>query len=301
MVMDDIPLLTPHAAGMRRVICCHKSVLSGHHPGNSLAAIEECLDAGVPRLEFDLWVLADGSHLLFHDRALEHGSNGSGDVTAQARASLAGLRTVEGAPLAFLDEVVERARGKGTLLQVDLKGFAPLSGAQAEGLARALEPVAGHTIIGSQAHWNVRTLAELGMRVAFDTTLHWHRLERVPGDGLTPSAPGLHGLWDDSPLARVEGIDPQRYVAERVADLAALVPAVEWMVDWRTLFHIEELGVALGLELRRRGIALAAWTLRDEGETATVAKARRLFGLGAETVITDAPLALARYLAVDAG
>jgi hypothetical protein len=93
------------------------------------------------------------------------------------------------------------------------------------------------------------------------------------------------------------GVAAADYIGARIEDLLALLPAVEWMVDMQTLFHLAEFGCLLGEKLRERGVALAAWTIKDHGPGPTRALAERLFALGAETLITDAPLALARYLA----
>jgi hypothetical protein len=68
------------------------------------------------------------------------------------------------------------------------------------------------------------------------------------------------------------------------------------MVDWRTLFHLQELGCELGWRLRERGVALAAWTIKDEPPEIVQPLARRLLGLGAETLIAEAPVRLGQYL-----
>ena len=55
--------LSPIIAGRRRVFCCHSATLSTNFAPNSLAAVRECVDAGVPRLEIDVQFLADdGMH-----------------------------------------------------------------------------------------------------------------------------------------------------------------------------------------------------------------------------------------------
>ena len=69
------------------------------------------------------------------------------------------------------------------------------------------------------------------------------------------------------------------------------------MVDYGTLLHLRAQGFELGQRLRRSGIGLAAWTVKDEGREATLELLERLFGLGAETVITERPQDLAAYLA----
>jgi hypothetical protein len=235
--------LRPVVDGMPRLLCCHRSNLSGRYPPNSLAAVRECIEAGIPRIEFDLWFLQDDSMLIFHDYDLEHHTTGRGPVAQNTRTSVSAVRYREtDVPLAFLEEIVDAASGSATILQVDLKGLQALGRPRAAMLARALEPVAAQTLVGSQAHWNLRYLAEQGVNVAFDPMLHFHAAAWQPDRDLPPWRLGVHGFWDDAPLAHVEGVLTENYLDARIDDLLALVPASEWMVDWRTLFYLEERG-----------------------------------------------------------
>jgi glycerophosphoryl diester phosphodiesterase len=253
----------------------------------------------VPRLEVDVRFLADDSLLVFHDEDLEAETTAAGPVAAldALRAASVRLRADERTALAFLHEVVDLLSGSDTLLQVDLKGLVTLSPSRLERLAAALQPVREQVLIGSQAHWNLWPLHERGFRVAFDPTLQWHYFPGREGDALSPARVGLHGLWDDSPLAHVAGLRAADYFEARVVELLRLVPASEWMVDRHTLLHLQASGLNLGTRLAAAGVELAAWTLRDEGEDATRTILDRLFSLGAGTIITSAPLALAGYLA----
>ena len=289
-------LLAPDVDGIRRTICCHRSVFSGAHAPNSTAAIRECVERAVPRMEIDVWFLADDAMLVFHDDVLDHETSASGPVEEQTRQSVADLRYRTGEPVAFLEAVVDEVRRGQTRLQVDLKPMGLLTAGQAGLLVRALEPIADRVLVGSQAHWNLRPLAQAGIPIAFDPMLHWHAAPWAAEANLGPLRMGRHGLWDDGPLAFMAGVDDAGYVASRIDDLLALVPAVEWMVDYRTLLHLDALGCSLGELLRQRGVELAAWTIKDRGPTETAALARKMFDIGATTIITDAPLSLAGYL-----
>lgn len=289
--------LAPVVHGRQRVLCCHRSVLSGAHAPNSLAAIQECVEQRVPRIEIDLWLLVDGTMLVFHDQVLDHETSGAGVVEHLALDEVRDVRYRTGEPLAFLDEVVEVVRAGRTLLQVDLKPLRLMNGLEVAAIGRALAPIADRVLVGSQAHWNLRPLAGMGIAVALDPTLHWHAAGWLAETGSNPQRMGPHGFWDDSPLASQPGVPAAGYIASRIADLLGLVPAVEWMVDYRTLLWLQELGCNLGDALAAHGVELAAWTLKDRGPAETAALARALFGLGATTLITDAPLALAAYLA----
>ena len=227
--------------------------------------------------------------LVFHDAALDDVTTGYGRVADMERGDIRGIRYNSGERegICFLEDVVERLAGTRTMLQVDLKLMTPISDARAGALTTALHPMGYNIVVGSQAHWNLRRLR--GVPVAFDPTLHWHHSPQRPAESF-PRSLGIHGLWDDSPLALSQQVTAEEYLEARVLDLRALVPeAVEWMVDIPTIHHLGALGMSLGDRLGADGCALAAWTLR-EGTPARRQCLESLFALGAETVITDVPL-----------
>lgn len=289
--------LAPTILGAPRVFCCHRAKLSRTFPPNSLAAIAECVDAGVPRLEIDVRFLADDAMLIFHDATLDAESNGAGPVAAidTAAASALRYRADPAHPLPFLEDVVDVMRGANTLLQVDLKLMRWMSSERSRRLVQALAPIRDRVLVGSQAHWNLRGLAHAGLPVALDPTLHWHHRPARDVDDATPLRLGLHGLWDDAPLAHIPRVAIRDYFASRLDDLLALLPARVWMVDYGTILSMADKGFELGHELAPHGVELAAWTLHDEGREATSALLRRLFELGTTTVITDDAPALASY------
>ena len=291
---DDasLPLLNPSVFGIERTICCHRAGLSGTHVPNSLAAIDECLAAEVPRLEIDVRFLADDSVVVFHDASLEPDTTGTGAVDTFTREDLSTVvhRSDGVTGLCFLEDVVERLRGRTTILQVDLKPLGHLSDSRLRILEQILAPIADHVLVGSQAHWNLRRMR--GLPVALDPALQWrYQPEReLPG---TPQSMGTYGLWDDSPLARSPFVTAPEYIESRIDDLVGLLPAaVEWMVDIETVLHLEMLGVRLGEALAARRIQLSAWTLQaHHGDPQPLLTA--LFGAGVTTVITDIPLQVA--------
>ena len=290
--------LNPVIDGKQRAFCCHSATLSGRFPPNSLPAVDECVSAAVPRLEIDVRFLADDSMLIFHDGMLDKETSASGRVDQfdRAAASAIRFRRDPSVPLCFIEDVVDRMKGSSTLLQVDLKLIRPISTARAQRLAAALDPLDGHLIVGSQAHWNLRPLAALGLPIALDPTLHWHAEFPNEHPGGMPASLGLFGLRDDAPIARLPAATADEYVATRIDDLLALLPeAREWMVDYGTLLRLSALGSPLGELLARRGVSLAAWTILDRGPEATTPLLSDLFGLGATTIITDSATQLAAY------
>lgn len=283
-VTDLAARLAPNVGGMRRVFCCHSATISGRFSPNSLEAVKECVAAGVPRLEIDVQFLADDAMAIYHDPSFPADAGGRVKLAELARDVMGGFTHRGGERIAFLEDVVGAVAGSATVLQVDLKLARPISPRRVQLIEGALRPLNGHLVVGSQAHWNLRRLS--GVPLALDPTLHWASASRPPG---IPHSLGIHGLWDDSPIASNVRFSAHDYAQARIDDLVSLVPGVvEWMVDIGTIFKLSELGVALGDVLRERGVALAAWTLRGS-EPSPRETLLRLFELGVETVITDVP------------
>ncbi len=284
----------------RRVLSCHMGNLFGTFPPNSMEAIQSCLDDGAARVEIDVRFLSDDSMLVYHDATLDAGTDGFGAVEALTRDRVPRLRFVhdDRIRLAMLEDVVDAFRHTDAILQVDLKQSRPVSEARVEALVSVLAPLRERALIGSMAYWNVRQLANRGFSLAIDPTLQWHAMpnERAP---MMPARRGLHGLFDDAPLAHLPGVQPRDYVSARIDDITALVPGcVEWMVDITTIEAFASLGIALGDELHERGVGLAAWTVRDEGPDLTAPLTWRLIELGASAIITDNARELAGYIAM---
>lgn len=289
--------LAPVIGGLRRVFCCHSASLSGRHPHNSIAAVAECVEARVPRLELDVRFLADDAMVLFHDPVLDRDTTSTGPLNALDRAAIANVRRRDDSPLGFLEQAVDLLRGHSTLLQVDLKLMRPISDSRTAVLTAALKPLGEALVVGSTAHWNLRPLAAAGLPVAFDPTFHINAYPEPLAEGsLPPVRRGLHGFWDDSPLAHVPHASAQDYLKARLADLCSLVPGVrELMVDQDTILRMAGLGVPPGPALRPFGVELTAWTILDRGPALTTQHLSRLLEAGATTIITDSAVQLAAY------
>jgi glycerophosphoryl diester phosphodiesterase len=260
--------------------------------------------AGVPRLEVDVRFLADDHVIVLHDDRLEGETTGTGPVDRIEIDDARRLRLRSRPDLAppLLEEVVDLLRPGATVLQVDLKLTPPLSAERVRRLAAALVPLGERAFVGSQGHWNLVSLRAAGARVALDPMLHWHFNPARRVAGLLPARAGLHGLWDDAPLAHLPGTAAPDYFAARLRDLLALVDgAMEWLVDYPTLLHLAGRGVPLGETLSSGGVALSAWTVKDRGPAQTQPLLQSLFAAGVDTIITDDVAALARYLASESG
>ncbi len=290
--------LRPIIAGRKRTLCCHSAVFSGKFVANSLAAVDECARFNVPRLEIDVQFLSDDSMVLYHGSELADETTGSGRLANLDWPTARGIHYLKdlSSTLCSLDEVVDLLRPTDSVLQVDLKLMRPISEQRLVALSTALQPLGDRVLIGSQAHWNLRRLAELGHRVGFDPTMHWH-FSPERDLGYFPDTMGVYGLWDDAPIAHHRKFSPRQYFATRMLDVLGLVPgATEWMVDIGTIRHMSDLGFVLGDELAKHGVALAAWTLRDVGPELTLERLLAVCQAGAETVITADPATVMGYL-----
>lgn len=279
------------AAHRTAVLACHQARLRADDPPNALSGLAACAAAGALRVEVDVTFTADDVPVLSHDEMFLVGGR-----RMPARAVSADQ--IPG--VVRLAEAVDALAGRGCVLQVDLKRRGPITPGEVAALADAVRPLGPSVIVGSQAHWNLRAIAEAGLTVAFDPTLHFRYVPRsAPGwwaEGV-PRRTGAWGFRDDAAYAADRGWEFDRYLGARLDDLVALVPScVELMVDIGTVMRIGELGVALGEELGRRGVALAVWTIRRCEGDATAALVARLLELGASTIITDVPLELGEVM-----
>jgi len=260
--------------------------------------VDECVRASVPRLEVDVRFLADDAMIVYHGSVLDGETTGTGKVSDLDYASARGIHYLKdlSSPLCSLDDVVALLRPADTILQVDLKLLRPITATRLRNLREALLPLGDRALVGSQAHWNLRPIAEAGFRVGFDPTMQWH-FSPERGLGFFPDTMGVYGMWDDAPIAHNRHFTPRQYFETRTADILGLLPgAVEWMVDIGTIRHMAGLGFLLGDELAKRGVELAAWTLHDAGPEQTTKHLLDVCSAGAATIITPDPVAVLRYL-----
>lgn len=127
-------------------IIAHRGA-SGLAPENTLKAIRLALTLGAQAIEIDVQ-RADGELWVFHDRRLERCTDGSGVLTAQSRAYLAGLDAGEGEPIPTLWQVMAAIAGKAEL-HIELKGAQTAD--EVARLTRRAEAELGFT----PAHWVV--------------------------------------------------------------------------------------------------------------------------------------------------
>jgi glycerophosphoryl diester phosphodiesterase len=281
--------------GRTRTIACHSANIDGQQVPNSLAAVEACLAAAAPRMEVDLRFLADGTMVAFHDADLHPLTDRSGRLedTTWEEVGQARLRDSGDMLISRFEEVIARVEGTRTVLHVDLKPMSLLSSAQFDAIATVIRPLGDRVFVGSQASWLLDSLAERGVRTAFDPFRHIHYWPNRPTDETAiPRGQSRHGFWDDALCGLVANMPATQYAARRVEELVRLVPsATEWMVVQSTIRRFATLGFSLGDALHDRGIALSAWTLHDAGPDLNRKRLLELFELGVDVIIADNALA----------
>jgi glycerophosphoryl diester phosphodiesterase len=88
---------------------------------NSFAAFEAAVDGGAVRIELDVQLSQDGHAVINHDDQLERTTGRYGLISEMTRAELERWRLVNGEPVPFLDQVVERFLPR-IELNIEIKG-----------------------------------------------------------------------------------------------------------------------------------------------------------------------------------
>jgi glycerophosphoryl diester phosphodiesterase len=109
------------AAPPRSVIIAAHRGLSESVPENTLAAFRRSIARGVPIIELDLRVTADGELVVLHDRTLDRTTDCTGKVSAMA------LARVEACGVPTFAEVVALVRGTPVRILADVKTGTPLA------------------------------------------------------------------------------------------------------------------------------------------------------------------------------
>jgi glycerophosphoryl diester phosphodiesterase len=266
-----------------KVHTCH---LDGGPPGNSLAAFQACLDAGVEQMEVDVCALADGEFLVAHGPDLEHETTGQGLARAIDSSAARALRFVEhGRPsehrVPLLGELLVELRGAGRL-QLDLKDER-MPPATLDALAQAIEPHQERVIVGGGCAPSLRGLRERlpGLAVGFDPLRVFDLREgRYAGcfapARITPATleETFERLWDEPPRAEL------------------------WYLRASLIARLADDGFGVVAWLGRRGVEVDAWTLDvapGPGKRQWIVDLlRRVAALGVAQVTTNTPLAWLR-------
>jgi glycerophosphoryl diester phosphodiesterase len=265
-------------------------VLSGAYRPNTLAAIRECFEQGVGRIEIDIHSLAGDDFIVTHDRRLEASTSGSGSVGAVTPDAVraARFRHDPSDRPALLSEVAALARDAGTEIQLDLKDWRPMSRERIDALLRAIAPVHDRVIVSTGQDWNLRLLheADPSLAIGFDPGLYID-CKTEESSVFLPRATGAYGYRDDHPLAFGATESPAAYLEARTAMLVLQVPAArEWFVNYRMVLQMLDDGFDVAAWLRARGIETNVWTL-DTNREGAIDAFTRLSALDIARVTTN--------------
>jgi glycerophosphoryl diester phosphodiesterase len=287
-------LLSITHGGRKAILVCHMASLSGRQRPNSRAALRECFDGGVPRVEIDVHSLDGPDYIVSHERRLERETSGSGSIGAATPDAVRALRFLDEPdhrPM-LLSEVVQMARGCASEVQLDLKDWRPLSDSRARALLDVVAPIADRVVVSSMQDWNLRRLhrADPTLAVGFDPG---HYLDYAVEEGpvFLPRTMGAYGYRDDHPMAvgRTEAVAD--YLRERMEMLVLQSPgARELFLNFRLLLQMLGDGFNAAAWLHERAIDLTAWTSDYHGPD-SLRPIERLIDAGVDRITTNTALA----------
>lgn len=291
--MDLSSQLQPCIKGKTRNFVAHRALYSGKYVENTFAAIQECINAGIPQVEIDLQVLSDDNFVIFHDFELDRLTNSRGYISDKVTAQFSSITYKTGQPIALLDDILPMLEESSLRVHLDLK-LSNRSPYVFRQLAKKISPLKDRVLIASQAHWLLEMFLERGFSVAFDTSIEWrYQPDRPPGKN--PIALGLHGLWDDSFEAHDTSLSAPQYIRYRLQSFSNLMRFKSWIFDANTLDFLARKSSTFSRDLAQHGIDLITWGLDDTSESDLAQRLNFLFDIGVSTIITDFPEKLARY------
>lgn len=289
--MTPSPTIT--IGGKTAILTCHVATLSRRFKPNSRAAIRECLDAGVGRLEIDVHSLDGPDYIVTHDRKLERSTTGSGSIGLATPDAVRAVRFLDDANdrPALLSEVVDMARGTNTQLQLDMKDWRLLRDQRLQTLLDLVAPIRSQVIVSAGEDWNLRLLhdTEPSLPIGFDPGRYIGFAADEPE--LLPRTLGAYGYMDDHPQALGRTEEPAEYLRQRMEFFAIQAPSSrELFLDHHLIFQMLDDGFNPADWLHEHNSALTAWTVDYKSE-ASLPIAERLVTAGVDHITTNTPLA----------
>jgi glycerophosphoryl diester phosphodiesterase len=156
----------PHERG-RVWVVGHRGAM-GHCPENTLASFERALDLGADWIELDVHLSRDGELIVIHDETLERTTNGHGLVREHTLSELRALDAGDGQCIPTLPEVLSFARGRGTVVDIEIKNAPIFYQGIEEAVVQAVRDarMVDDVIVISFDHAAVKRVKELEPRLA---------------------------------------------------------------------------------------------------------------------------------------
>jgi glycerophosphoryl diester phosphodiesterase len=140
----------------------------GYCPENTLVSFERGLELGADWIELDVHRSRDGALIVIHDETLERTTNGHGLVGDHTLAQLRELDAGDGQHLLTLDEVLEWARQKDTVVDIEIKNAPVFYEGISEAVVQAAKSaqMAERVIVISFDHAAVKAVKEIAPEIA---------------------------------------------------------------------------------------------------------------------------------------
>ncbi|QLE00813.1 glycerophosphodiester phosphodiesterase [Galbibacter sp. BG1] len=106
---------------MKKTLTIGHRGAKGHVMENSLPSIQKAMDLGVDAIEIDVFTIADGTVVVFHDETLERLTNGNGPIENYTKKELDEIKLNGGFSIPTLQQVLDLI-DKKVRLNIELKG-----------------------------------------------------------------------------------------------------------------------------------------------------------------------------------
>ena len=246
------------------------------------------------RTEIDVRALRDGEFVVFHDDRFDRVTDASGLVRDATAAEATRPRLGDGSHPLLFSEAVEliAANEYPRCIELDLKDLAPYTRAQAEALARAVQPIKARADFSCPADWNLRRLLAVDPTLLVSLNPHCYIDTEMEDEIRLPS--GAYGYRDAHPLARQRISSTADYLRDRFGGIMRLVPGVlEAHLRVGMFERILDDGVADVAEIfHALGIKVDVWTL-DADTPRWRERLARIVAAGVDIVTTNTAQVLA--------
>jgi glycerophosphoryl diester phosphodiesterase len=272
----------------------HRCLWSGRYSENSPLAIAECASEGVLRTEIDVRALRDGEFVVLHDDRFDRVTDARGLVREATAVEATRSRFKDGShPLLFSEAIELIATSEYPLrIELDLKDLAPYTGAQADALVRAVQPLKERGHFSCPADWNLRRLLAIDPTLLVSLNPHCYIDTEFDDDVRLPI--GAYGYRDAHPLARERVSTTAEYLGDRLGGIMRLVPGIiEAHVRIGMFERMLDDGITDAAEIfHSLGLKLDIWTL-DADTPKWRERFARFVAAGADIVTTNTAPALA--------
>jgi glycerophosphoryl diester phosphodiesterase len=227
-----------HSESGRVWVVGHRGAM-GYAPENTMASFERALELGADWIELDVHLTRDGELAVMHDETLDRTTNGTGLVKDRSMAELRQLDAgawfgseYAGQRVPSLDEVLDCARARDTMVDIEIKNAPIYYLGIEEAVVRCLEhhAMSERSIVISFDHAAVQRVKYLDSRVATGVLYACQPVDGGVGLAKAANADALLPHWayvtpQDVKRAHDEGIAVAPWVSSDPRVLSSLINA----------------------------------------------------------------------------